>query len=252
MPQPQQDQIWAAPVTYAIACGKVGSLTHWTRPGVESASSQRQCQVLNLLRHNWNSGFTQSWGLRLSDDSSFLLIFLTYQVLRPGAEILQEWSEAKISESHVALKIHIPGFLLRCSESVSWYEPRSPNFKTVSWSFQGLLKHAQSYRFNLNTTSWNSSHFSCYHPRIQPHIFFPRLFPHLVVPFFPLPYPLWIYQWVLKSDNPISKADHQVFSIKKRCIYWKVYESLADQMGFEERAWIWLFHTARGSFVTQW
>ena len=46
------------------------SLTHWTRPGIEPVSSQRQCWILNLLRHTGSSktawffnlpGFLISW-----------------------------------------------------------------------------------------------------------------------------------------------------------------------------------------------
>ena len=59
-PKPQQHQIWVASVTCAIAvaCGKAGSLIHWARPGIECATSQRQCQVLNRLSHNENSYVT--------------------------------------------------------------------------------------------------------------------------------------------------------------------------------------------------
>ena len=54
-PQPQQHQIQAESVTYATAHGNTGSLTHWAKPGVEPASSQRQCWVLNPMSHNRNS-----------------------------------------------------------------------------------------------------------------------------------------------------------------------------------------------------
>lgn len=37
--QPQQRQIWAAPATYTWAHGNAGSLTHWSRPGIEPAIS---------------------------------------------------------------------------------------------------------------------------------------------------------------------------------------------------------------------
>ena len=51
-PQPQQNHIQAASVTYATACGSIGSLTHWARPGIISL---QRCQVLNLLSRNRNS-----------------------------------------------------------------------------------------------------------------------------------------------------------------------------------------------------
>jgi len=37
-----------------------GSLTHWERPWIKSASSQTLCQVLNSLNHNRNSNHKKS------------------------------------------------------------------------------------------------------------------------------------------------------------------------------------------------
>ena len=54
MPQPQQHQIQATSVTYAVACGNTGSLTQRVRPGIKTASSWTWYQV-NLLSHNRNS-----------------------------------------------------------------------------------------------------------------------------------------------------------------------------------------------------
>ena len=53
--QSRQNRIQATSVTYIAAYGNAGSLTHWTRPGIEPTSSQRQHWVLNLLSHNGNS-----------------------------------------------------------------------------------------------------------------------------------------------------------------------------------------------------
>ena len=39
IPQPQLHSIQAASVTYTIAQGNTGSLTHWARPGIQPASS---------------------------------------------------------------------------------------------------------------------------------------------------------------------------------------------------------------------
>ena len=39
MPKPQQRQIWVSSATYTTAYSNAGSLTHWTRPGIEPASS---------------------------------------------------------------------------------------------------------------------------------------------------------------------------------------------------------------------
>ena len=44
-----------AMATYITACGNTESLTHWVRPGIEPASSQRYRQILNPLSHNGNS-----------------------------------------------------------------------------------------------------------------------------------------------------------------------------------------------------
>ena len=46
MPQPQQQGIWAVTVTCSTAYGNTGFLTHRVRPGIKSASSQKQHQVL--------------------------------------------------------------------------------------------------------------------------------------------------------------------------------------------------------------
>ena len=37
------------------SCGNAGSLIHWAKPGIEPASSQTLCQVLNQMCHNRNS-----------------------------------------------------------------------------------------------------------------------------------------------------------------------------------------------------
>ena len=54
-------QIRAAVASLHHSHSKAGSLTHWVRPGIELASSQRLCQVPNPLSHNRNSwgGFYQ-------------------------------------------------------------------------------------------------------------------------------------------------------------------------------------------------
>ena len=49
----QQPWIWAASET-TCSCNNSRSLTHWARPGIKPASSQRQYWVLNLLSHNRN------------------------------------------------------------------------------------------------------------------------------------------------------------------------------------------------------
>ena len=56
MPQPQH-QIQAASVPYAAARSNAGSLNPWARQGIESASSQRQCKVLNQLSYEGNSRY---------------------------------------------------------------------------------------------------------------------------------------------------------------------------------------------------
>ena len=55
MPQPRLPQIWATSSTYVAACGNTGSLSHWTKPGIEPASSWTLWQVLNLLSHSGKS-----------------------------------------------------------------------------------------------------------------------------------------------------------------------------------------------------
>ena len=52
---PDRGGIRAVAVTYNTAWDSTRFLTHWARPGVEPASSQRQHWALNPLRHNMNS-----------------------------------------------------------------------------------------------------------------------------------------------------------------------------------------------------
>ena len=47
MPQPQQCRIQASSVTYTTSCGNAGSLTHWTRPGIEPVSTWILVRFLN-------------------------------------------------------------------------------------------------------------------------------------------------------------------------------------------------------------
>ena len=59
--RPQQHRIQASSMTYAVAFGNIGSLTHWARSGIEPTSSQTLSQVLNPLSHNRNSYFILEW-----------------------------------------------------------------------------------------------------------------------------------------------------------------------------------------------
>ena len=52
-PLPQQCQIQAESATYTKAHGNRGSLAHWARPGIESASSQRQHPLIRISPHWW-------------------------------------------------------------------------------------------------------------------------------------------------------------------------------------------------------
>ena len=57
LPTPQTHWNWAAFVTYTTACSNSGSLTHWVRLGIESASTWILCGVLFfrfLGPHQWH------------------------------------------------------------------------------------------------------------------------------------------------------------------------------------------------------
>ena len=55
VPKPWQHWIWAASVTNTATCSNARSLTHWARLGIELASSQKRCWVLNPVSHHRNS-----------------------------------------------------------------------------------------------------------------------------------------------------------------------------------------------------
>ena len=46
-PQPQQHGIWAMSMTYTTAYSNAGSLTHWSRPGIELKSSWILVRFIN-------------------------------------------------------------------------------------------------------------------------------------------------------------------------------------------------------------
>ena len=48
------------PTNYTAVCSNTGSLTHWVRPGIKSASSWTLSRVLNPLSHNRISYFFSS------------------------------------------------------------------------------------------------------------------------------------------------------------------------------------------------
>ena len=52
--QPWYHRFGATSAAYT-ACSNARSLTHWARPGIEPAASQRLCQVLYLMSHSGNS-----------------------------------------------------------------------------------------------------------------------------------------------------------------------------------------------------
>ena len=77
MPQPWQSWIQAASATYPAACGNVGYLTHWARPGIALLSSHILGRVLKPLSHNRNSLGV----LNIVDTSILLVIFMLQMFL---------------------------------------------------------------------------------------------------------------------------------------------------------------------------
>ena len=66
--QPQQHQMGAESVTYTPAHGNTGSLIHWARPGIESASSW----ILIRFCFHWATAGSPKWGLLFLSFFSFL------------------------------------------------------------------------------------------------------------------------------------------------------------------------------------
>ena len=82
-PPSQQGQVRAASVTYPTACSNAGSLTHWARPGMELASSQRWHHVLNPQNYGGNSGKSMGLFFFLS------FFFFPFAVLNWGLILFQ-------------------------------------------------------------------------------------------------------------------------------------------------------------------
>ena len=76
-------RIQAASETYTTACGNARALTHWARPGIEPASSQRQSWVLNLLSHDGNyPNSIQYWAQLISEMHAILVNFFFFFLIR--------------------------------------------------------------------------------------------------------------------------------------------------------------------------
>lgn len=72
--QPQTYRTWAVSATYSIACGKAGSLTHWARPEIESASSW----ILAGLLTHWATTGTPTFVFQSSSLINLTLQFFIY------------------------------------------------------------------------------------------------------------------------------------------------------------------------------
>ena len=68
-------QIWALSVICTIAHGNAGSLTHWARPGIKSASSWIQVRFLST-EPQWKLLYGISWGIILPSIISWYFNFL--------------------------------------------------------------------------------------------------------------------------------------------------------------------------------
>ena len=75
IPEPQQCRIWATSATYTTAHGNAGSLTHWTRPGIEPV------YLWVLVRFISSEPRWELLGLYLLNDldSTSLLSYMNYQ-----------------------------------------------------------------------------------------------------------------------------------------------------------------------------
>ena len=75
-PQPQQHQLWATSSSYTTAHGNTGSLIHWTRPGIEHATSWFLVRFSStVLWRKLLNGFLKSFRiLSLCGFSSSLLL----------------------------------------------------------------------------------------------------------------------------------------------------------------------------------
>ena len=97
--QPQPHRTQAESATYPTAHGNAGFLTHWARPGIEPTSSQRLCQVLNLMNRNRNSPNFQifchnyCWYLHL-EKFNLLAIFVPSWLLLVDTYLTMKWNRS--------------------------------------------------------------------------------------------------------------------------------------------------------------
>ena len=157
MPQPLQHWIWGASYTAAH-----GSLTHWARTGIGSASSQRQCQIHNLLSHNRNSIFVLV--------CSFLWPHLwQMEVLGPGIESELQLLDPLAHDTNQGLNLCLCSDPSCCSQIFnplshsgnSWllvlHKPLVNNRTEVA--LIGLILHARHYsNYSLHLILFNPHH----------------------------------------------------------------------------------------------
>ena len=98
---------------------KRGSLTHWARPGIKPASSQKQRQAINSLSHDNNS-------------RSFFLRFLCGSNAFPHGKGLA-WHLAQKKPSMCVSYIYTAAFLEQRGKSWAWTQPRATSKAVAKW-----------------------------------------------------------------------------------------------------------------------
>ena len=143
LPHPLQGQFWDTSATStAAAFSKAGTLTHWVRPGIQLASSERQYQVLNLLSLNRSSRIDSVLNVTLILWSATfcctrVVIFYTYTIY-----------------NHVFFLFNIGNFMfagnfycfVKQYNSVLWRERHSISYSLILRIFQ-VLKY---WKFSEN------------------------------------------------------------------------------------------------------
>ena len=134
-------------MTYTIAHGNARSLTHWVRPGIQSASSWMLVKFVSS--EPW-------WELPVWILKHLLLIYLSYWLIFHTEKWLLKWIPLYTSDSNGAIQFntvlstyYVPRTKLGAGKSLVRYDPCPPEFRFL-WERQSkgisVIKDSKSKR----------------------------------------------------------------------------------------------------------
>ena len=149
-PQPQYHQIQALSVTYTTAHGNAGSLTHWTRPGIEPTSSW----ILGGFVTHWDTvGTPIIWFLSSVHPIELGVIISTFCLFNSFCFLGPHLRHMEVLRLGVKSELQLPAYT---TATATWDLSPVCNLHNSSWQHQILnpLIEARDRTSILMDTSW--------------------------------------------------------------------------------------------------